>query len=243
MARTVLIIGCLLFFISCQDNKKKNQSVEKLTDTNSTTLKNEIEEHTAKKTPYYGLDTIKRVGQKQLKPFLSEYGKEHPATHVTISTQFGDIEIELFKDTPLHRANFLRMVNLGYFNTTYFYRVAEGFVIQGGNSDNDITSRMRKAIGSFLIPKEFKKNHLNNYGTVGMAKYTKQNVSKASSPFEFYIVMSKEGAHHLDYEHTVFGKVIKGMEVAEEIAHVKTGENSEWPVENIEIEAEVLKEE
>src|SRR5699024_1640289 len=187
----------------------------------------------------YRLDTITPVDQIHLKPFLEKYGKANPEQYAVISTRFGDIKIKLFNDTPWHRANFVHLVKLGYFNTTYFYRVVQGFVIQAGNSDNEITARMRERIGDFLIPKEFSKRHLNNYGAVGMAKYSEQNVSKASSPFEFYIVMNKDGAHHLDFEHTVFGKVVAGMEVAEKISRVKTGEG-EWPVRDVPITVEVL---
>jgi peptidyl-prolyl cis-trans isomerase A (cyclophilin A) len=64
-------------------------------------------------------------------------------------------------------------------------------------------------------------------------------VSKASSPFEFFIVMDKDGTPHLDNDHTVFGKVVSGMDVAEKIAKVKTG-NSEWPIDNVEMDIEIL---
>lgn len=196
-----------------------------------------LAENQQKKT--YRLDTISPVNQIHLKPFLEKYGEANPAHYAVISTRFGDIKIKLFRDTPWHRANFVHLTKLGYFNTTYFYRVDQGFVIQAGNSDNDITAKMRERIGDFLIPKEFSKQHLNNYGAVGMAKYTEQNVSKASSPFEFYIVMNKNGAHHLDFEHTVFGKVVEGMDVAEKISRVKTGEG-EWPLQDVPITVKVL---
>ena len=239
MIKNIFILFATVLFISCQDNKTKqheteNQQKEKQTE-NKIKSAEELEKSSEKS------DKIKKIKQEELIPFLEEYGKENLQTKALIKTEFGEIEVKLFEDTPLHRANFIYLTNLGYFNTTYFYRVEKDFVIQAGNSDNESTSKMRKSIGSFLIPKEFKTQHIHKYGTLAAAKYTKQNVSKASSPYEFYIVMNKEGASHLDQEHTVFGEVIKGMEVAEKISAVETGNKSYWPIENVEIEVEILE--
>ncbi len=239
MIKNIFILLATVLFISCQDNKTKSHETENQKEENQT--ENKIK--TEKEAENFSEESteIKKIKQEELIPFLEEYGKENPQTKALIKTEFGEIELQLFEDTPLHRANFIYMANLGYFNTTYFYRVEKNFVIQAGNSDNDITAKMRKSIGSFLIPKEFKDQYKNKYGTLAAAKYSKQNVSKASSPYEFYIVMDKEGAPHLDQEHTVFGKVVKGMEVAEKIAQAKTENNSYWPVQNIEIEVEILE--
>lgn len=228
--------------ISCQDNKSKDNKAESTSKVKEKDpAQDKISAAIQANKEDYGLDTITKVKQKKLIPFLKEYGKKNPETKVRIKTDYGIIEVQLYEDTPLHRANFIRMAKLGYFNTTYFYRVDPGFVIQGGNSDERITSRLRKRIGDFLIPKEFKDDYKHEYGAFSAAKFTKQNVSKASSPFEFFIVMDKEGTPHLDEDHTVYGKVVKGMEVAEKISKVKTSTNSEWPVANINIEVEVLE--
>ena len=73
-----------------------------------------------------------------------------------------------------------------------------------------------------------------------ISKIQEQNISKASSPFEFFIVQSETGAHHLDNDHTVFGKVIDGMDVVDEIAQVKVDEG-EWPLQNIYLHVEILE--
>lgn len=178
--------------------------------------------------------------QEELIPFLTEYGEKNPENQVRIKTRFGNIDVELFRDTPLHRANFLYLVKEDYFDNTFFHRVTEGFVIQGGNSDNPDTNRKRHRIGDFLIPSEFDAGHRHVRGALAAAKYEEQNVSKASSPYEFYIVQDPEGAHHLDNDHTVFGRVISGMDVVDEINKVET-DQSDWPLTNIHIiEAEVL---
>lgn len=241
MRKSFLILLLTALFLSCQDTKSNDTTTQKAEEKHQ--VSEEVSEDKTEpldERSKYGLDTITKLKQEELIPFYTKYAEEEQQTKAVIHTDFGDIEIELFKDTPLHRANFIRQTKNGYFNTTYFYRVDPGFVIQAGNSDNAITSKMRKTIGSFLIPNEFKSAHKNDYGAVAAAKYSEQNVSKASSPYEFYIVMDKEGSHHLDNEHTVFGKVTKGMEVAEKISKVKTGDSSEWPVDNVEIEIEMM---
>ena len=58
------------------------------------------------------------------------------------------------------------------------------------------------------------------------------NPYKMASPFEFFIVQKKDGAHHLDGNYTIFGKVIKGMGIVDKIAATAT-DNSDWPIENI----------
>lgn len=177
--------------------------------------------------------------QEELIPFLLRYAEENPENRVRIKTRFGDIEVTLYRDTPLHRGNFLFLAKQGYFDGTYFHRVAEGFVIQGGNSDNRETSIKRNNIGSYLIPSEFEAGHRHTRGAFSAAKYAEQNVSKASSPFEFFIVQSQRGAHHLDNDHTVFGRVTKGMDVVDSINIQPVGEG-EWPMQNVKMEVEII---
>lgn len=177
--------------------------------------------------------------QEELIPFLTEYGKENLETKIRIVTRLGNIDVLLYNDTPLHRANFIFLAKQGYFDGTFFHRVAEGFVIQGGNSDKPETSKKRTKIGNFLIPGEFNTAHRHTRGAFSAAKYAEQNVSKASSPYEFFIVQSERGAHHLDNDHTVFGRVISGMDVVDEINRQEVGEG-EWPHLNIPIKVDLL---
>lgn len=178
--------------------------------------------------------------QEELIPFLMQYGKDNPEDRVRISTRFGDIEVKLFKDTPLHRANLIYLVKQNYFDGTYFHRVDSGFVIQGGNSDNRETSIKRNNIGSFLIPSEYDAGHKHVRGTFSAAKYSEQNISDASSPFEFFIVQSHRGAHHLDNEHTAYGRVTKGMDVVDTINSQRIGAG-EWPLLNIPMKVEIIE--
>lgn len=183
---------------------------------------------------------IKTLTQETLEDFLKKYEIQNPESIVEVKTRFGDFKIQLFAAEKLHRVNFIRLTKLGYYDDTFFHRVDSGFVVQGGNSDKPSTQKLRAKIGNYLIPNEYNPLHKNNYGFVGMAKPTSQKVSNASSPFEFYIVVKKDGAHHLDKEFTVFGRVIEGMEVVEEISKVKS-DASEWPISNIQMDVNVLR--
>jgi cyclophilin family peptidyl-prolyl cis-trans isomerase len=179
------------------------------------------------------------IPQDQVEKVLSEYGQQNPETKVVIHTSMGDIHAELFKDTPLHRANFIRMVKGGHFDACTFYRVISSFMIQGGD--------VKKVHYSFLIPRESKPEYIHQYGSLAMAHYDEGNPNNNSSPSEFYIVRGRRflnedldelrskyppnqieifeklgGAPNLDGRYTVFGRVTKGMEVVEKISEVRT---------------------
>ena len=244
----------ILFFASCED---RETSAEKSVSDNPEKLKAQRVEDSIKRARDSIFELRKEelakkhtenkieenpmfpIAQEEFIPTITQYGKENRENRVRIKTKFGDIEVQLYRDTPLHRANFIMLVKNDYFNDTFFHRVAPEFVIQGGNADNQITASRRGDVGNYLIPSEFEAGHKHTYGAFSAAKYAEQNVSKASSPFEFFIVMDKDGTPHLDNDHTVFGRVISGMDVAEKIAQVKTG-NSEWPIENVEMDIEIV---
>lgn len=242
MTRYIFILCSILILASCEDKKSSSQNTatpvaeesenkDSVEESNSTSKQTQEQ----KQRPPGPLLT-----QEELIPFLTKYGQENPEDKIRIKTRFGNIEVELFHDTPLHRANFIFLVKHDYFDETFFHRVAEGFVVQGGNSDNPSTNKKRHYIGDYLIPSEFEAGHKHVRGAFSAAKYAEQNVSKASSPFEFFIVQSQTGAHHLNNDHTVFGRVVKGMDVVDEIAGVKV-DQGEWPLQNIYLHVEILE--
>jgi peptidylprolyl isomerase len=171
--------------------------------------------------------------------FLTAYGKDNPETKVIIKTKFGDIKLRLYEDVPVHRANFIFLTKINYFNTTVIYRVAKNFVIQGGNSDNLYTQKQRRKYGNYLLEPEFRKNRKHKYGALAAARQWENNPNKLSSPFEFYMVHKRNGAHHLDNEHTVFGEVVSGFDTLDRISKVKVGVD-EWPVNDIPMTIEIL---
>ncbi|WP_241507236.1 peptidylprolyl isomerase [Aquimarina sediminis] len=214
--------------ISVNDHKSKKNDAKIQSSKKSGSVDNVIDEEPFKLT------------NENLREFMARYGKENPETLVNIKTLYGDIHIKLHKETPLHRANFIYLVKQKYFDETFFYRVARGFVIQAGNSDRQQMANKRFEIGEYTIPQEPVKGLKHKRGAVALSKQWVDNPSNRSTPFEFFIVIAKNGAFHLDGEHTIFGKVVKGMDVADKISNVPV-DSSEWPIENIFIKAEVIK--
>ena len=164
--------------------------------------------------------------------FLFEYEKNNKENRVKIYTNYGNIEILLFSNTPYHRSNFIYLTKKNYFEGTQFYRVVNDFVIQAGNSDNRKISSKRQRIGKYLLPNDFNKGHTHKRGMVSMPSSSIDNPYKMASPYEFFIVQKKDGAHHLDGNYTIFGTVINGMEVVDIIANLPTDER-DWPLNNV----------
>jgi len=173
-----------------------------------------------------------KLSDKNVMEFFLEYDKHNKENKVRIHTDFGNIEIELFRDTKFHRSNFIYLTKKNYFEDTQFYRVINNFVIQAGNSDNRKISQKRKEIGRYLLPNDLDKGYTHKRGMISMPSSLVDNPYKMASPFEFFIVQSKKGAHHLDGDYTVFGKVISGMDTVDKIAAIPT-DNLDWPLQNI----------
>jgi len=175
--------------------------------------------------------------QENVVALLTEYGQQNPENKVVIKTRFGNIKIELFDETPLHRANFLYLVAQDYFKDTFFHRIVPNFIIQGGNSDLRSTPKKRKSIGpNYLIPAEINPNRIHTYGSISGAKEYRENPDKLSAPYEFFIFCGPDiSGRHLNGNYTIFGQVIEGMDVVETIANLPADEG-EWPKSNVYIE-------
>ena len=172
------------------------------------------------------------LNDKNVMEFFLEYDKKHKEDKVRITTDFGEIDIKLFEATKFHRSNFIYLTQKKYFNNTQFYRVINNYIIQGGNSDDQQTLNKRKKIGRYLLPNDHKKGFKHDRGMVSMPSSAVANPYKMASPFEFFIVQQHGGAHNLDGDYAVFGKVVKGMEVVDKIAAVPT-DKGDWPQTNI----------
>lgn len=229
----ILLLIIASAVIACQNNPKDN--IENNRDQKNNTSK---KEKTIPK-PKYDLATVV-LSEENVIDFLTWYGELNPETKVQIETEFGNIEVELESKTPLHRANFIYLSKKNYFNTTFFHRVVKNFVVQGGNSDESLTKKDRKSIGNYLIPPEFNRSLKHNYGALAAARSWDDNPDKLSNPFEFYFVQNKKGEHHLDGEHTIFGKITKGFDVLDEIAAQKT-DKGDYPLFNIKMKVKVVQ--
>lgn len=179
------------------------------------------------------------INKRNVVSFLKAYGDENKETIVLFETRLGNIKIRLYRDTPLHRANFIFLTKKGYFSTTCFHRVVPDFIVQGGNSDHPMTRKLRTRY-NYTIPAEIKSHRKHKYGALAAAREWENNPTKVSSPYEFYMIQDKRGSHHLDGEHTIFGEIIEGVSVMEKIARLET-DVKEWPVQDVYIKATVLK--
>ena len=173
-----------------------------------------------------------KLSDDNVMEFFLEYEKHNKENMVRIVTDYGNIEIELFDNTKFHRSNFIYLTKKNYFEGTQFYRVINNFVVQAGNSDNRKISQKRKKIGRYLLPNDLGKGYRHERGMVSMPSSLIDNPYKMASPFEFFIVQSKNGAHHLDGNYTVFGSVTSGMDTVDKIAATPT-DDLDWPLQNI----------
>jgi len=162
--------------------------------------------------------------------------QELKAVQIALQTSKGEIVVELNqKAAPVTVANFLRYVNAGFYDGTLFHRVIAGFMIQGGG----FTSNMVEKKTHSAIINEASNGLKNERGTIAMARTPLPH----SATSQFYInhkdnTLLDYGTCADGYGYTVFGKVIKGMEVVDAIAASPTtmrdGEKS-FPVQSITI--------
>jgi len=223
--------------IQCSNSKKK-------------TLKPLVKEQKTEEEKNDTLKNLKKLQEKEEKtillndqnaiPFFFNYQKKNLEDKVRISTRFGDIDIQLYKNTPYHRANFIYLTKKGYFNGSTFHRVVPNFIIQGGNSDRAETADKRRKIGKYLLPPDTRKGYKHHRGVISMPSSEIENPHKLASPYEFFIVQQSPGAYHLDGSYTAFGKVIKGMDVVDKINKQKV-DNREAPLTNIHMQVSIIK--
>lgn len=117
------------------------------------------------------------------------------STYVELQTSYGKIVLLLYDDTPLHRDNFIKLVNDKVYDGLLFHRVIEGFMIQGGDPDSK-NAKAGQMLGEgdlgYTIPAEFRENHINKRGALCAARQGDDvNPKKESSASQFYIVQGR----------------------------------------------------
>lgn len=156
-------------------------------------------------------------------------------TIVLVETNKGSFEIELNDEkAPISSENFLKYVDSGFYKGTIFHRAVKNFVVQGGGHTPDMTEKPTLP----PIPSEAKNGLSNLKGTIGMART--EDIHSATS--QFYI--NTKDNLGLDYSekrpgYTVFGKVVSGYTVIEEIENAPVhdvGEYQHVPQETIMIQ-------
>lgn len=139
----------------------------------------------------------------------------------TLNTNQGAIVIEFFgDDAPKTVENFKKLAEAGYYNGTKFHRIIPGFMIQGGDpftKDDSLSAKWGTGGPGYTFEDEIHANNKNDIGTISMA-----NAGPNTNGSQFFINVANN--NFLDEKHTVFGKVISGMEVVKAIETTKTGE-------------------
>jgi peptidyl-prolyl cis-trans isomerase B (cyclophilin B) len=145
---------------------------------------------------------------------LSCTAQEQELDLIRIETRLGEIVIWLHDDTPVHKQSFFDLADARYWDSLSFNRVIPDFVAQGGCPDTPEGF----ADSPYLLEPEFVDRLRHIYGALGAGR--DGNPQKLSAGCQFYIVQNKEGVHRLDGDYTIFGQVIKGMDVVDAIVSV-----------------------
>lgn len=247
---------------------------------------------------------------------------------VKLTTKYGSMIIELFNKTPLHRDNFIKLVNEGFYNDLLFHRVIQSFMLQGGDPESRTAAdgaRLGNGGPGYTLPAEFDSTLIHQKGALAAARLgDNANPEKRSSGSQFYIVqgqiiplvaieqmeqktnqrqvnmlinhhlqkpenkktkqlmdslqkagsfdavnamyrdletvvktsedfkpfkLSKQqrniystsgGTPHLDYNYTVFGQVVEGLNVIDSIAAQPT-DKTDRPLQNITMKMEIIE--
>ena len=189
---------------------------------------------------------------------------------VEIETEFGTMTVELSNATPKHRDNFIKLAEEGYYNDLLFHRVINSFMIQGGDPDsrNAPAGKMLGMGGpNYQVPAELVDSMVHIKGALAAARTN--NPEKKSSGSQFYLVqggpvtdgllnqiesmrnfhytpeqreayLKLGGTPHLDREYTVYGYVVKGLDVIDKIAAVETAPGDR-PKKDVKMKMKVIK--
>lgn len=163
---------------------------------------------------------------------------------IEIKTDYGNMYMWLYKETPLHRKNFLGLADTNFFDGTTFHRCIKNFMIQGGdpNSKDNIATNDGQGGPGYTIPAEILSSLKHSRGEVAAARLgNAQNPLKASSGSQFYICVSTSGTQSLNNEYTVFGKIIKGIEIADSIVNQPQNPSNNRPLTDIKMDVNVLQ--
>lgn len=199
--------------------------------------------------------------------FINSCGKKE--AHVLIETEYGNMKVLLYDETPIHKENFLKLAKEGFYDDLLFHRVMKGFMIQGGDPESKGAAPGAMLGGGgpgYLLDAEIGSPHFK--GALAAARTGPGNPEKKSSGSQFYVVQGgpvddnrlnqfaqmkgiqyseaqrtlyKElgGRPDLDMEYTVFGEVVEGLDVIDKIADVET-DRANRPARDVKMKISVL---
>ena len=191
-------------------------------------------------------------------------------TYVMIETEYGNMKVELYDSTPLHKENFIKLTKEGFYDDLLFHRVIKGFMVQGGDP-NSRDAPQGQSLGAggpgYKIDAEIGAPHFK--GTLAAARQGSGNPDKQSSGSQFYLVQGQTytpdqlkgtafskgvtynedqikkygtlgGTPQLDMEYTVFGEVVEGLDVIDKLGAVQTAPGDR-PIDDVKMKVRMLK--
>lgn len=197
------------------------------------------------KAPETKITTNENTQQQTPLTFKTETKMRESNPVAVFTTNKGNFEVELFIDkVPATAGNFKKLAEEGFYDGTKFHRIIADFMVQGGDpltKDDSKMSMWGTGDPGYKFPDEFGEGLSNVPGTISMA-----NSGPNTNGSQFFINVNDNS--FLDYnkeplssKHSVFGKVISGMEVVMQLATVETLPGSNRPVEAVVVESVVIK--
>ena len=222
MRHYITLVSLVLLAVSCGGRRSNSQAAVDSDDAPGATMTfTPAEETPAEKTaekPKENADSTALM-KKALRDL-----PEEPVFDIV--TSMGTIRVKLYKDTPKHRDNFIKLVGSRYYDGTLFHRVIPGFVIQGGDPFTKDSTRIEEwgeGGPGYNIDAEFVPEHRHKRGALAAARRGDfANPAKESSGSQFYLVQDSTACAHLNGEYTVFGETVGGLNVIDRIARVQT---------------------
>jgi cyclophilin family peptidyl-prolyl cis-trans isomerase len=188
---------------------------------------------------------------------------------VVLGTPYGEMTLMLYDETPLHKANFLKLVGESYYDSLLFHRVIKAFMVQGGDPDSKgAPSEKQLGMGGpgYTIPAEINEAFIHKKGALAAARLGDQaNPKRESSGSQFYIVHGTNvdenrlkggqvsyspeqvetylrlgGTPHLDGAYTVFGEVVEGLNVIDSLA-VQPTNRANRPLKDIPMTMKIVR--
>lgn len=226
-ALIIVFLGVLFFIMSKDDAPTAKLPPVDLTTTNTQT--SSTQDQFAYSTPTDQQLATTATSMVQSSTTTEKTIMQKDTYTVTLKTNQGDIVLELYASkVPNTVQNFVKLAQSGFYNNVKFHRVIKGFMIQGGDpntKDDNAQNTWGMGGPGYKFADEFAKGLSNVPGTISMA-----NSGPNTNGSQFFINTANNS--FLDGKHSVFGKVVKGLDVVQKIESSKT-DAADRPVEPV----------
>lgn len=173
------------------------------------------------------MEPVARLEPAVLTDDVIKYSKVKKKGYVRLVTNLGDLNLELYCDqTPKTCDNFLRLCKKEYYNNNIFHRLIKNFMIQSGDPTGTGSG------GESAFGKPFEDEIRQHFSHEGRGVLSMANSGPNCNKSQFFITF--RSCKHLDKKHTIFGRVVGGLEVLDKMERIKTNDKNR-PLEEIKI--------